>query len=80
MLVSAISANSVNGGLLTAEKSRYLSVRGLDVPNDESCENCSPNFESIKLEYVLNSVYDDINMWKHFCHEQILQGKLDIIA
>ena len=27
-----------------------------------------------------NKIYDSINEWKYFCHQQIEQGKLNIIA
>ena len=78
MLVSAISANVLNSGFSAVEKSRYPNIRGLEVPDSESCENCPPNFGNGKT--ALNTIYDDINMWKHFCCKQIALGKLDIIA
>ena len=28
----------------------------------------------------LTKIYKNINEWKDFCHQQILDGKLDIIA
>ena len=41
-------------------------------------------FNSLNSKKIINErqskVFDSINEWKNFCHQQIEQGKLDVIV
>ena len=65
MLVSAVSSNSLKTVFNTRIKTN---------------ENVIINETPDKTLEEKSSIFDSINEWKTFCHEQILQGKLDIIA
>ena len=77
MLISAISANIVtpNTKIYPCAK---VSMK-LENSADTSFNSTQPNLKKIQ-DKKLNEIYDSINEWKNFCHEQILGGKLDIIA
>lgn len=76
MLVSAISANNP----------KVIINNNLPLNNSRSGENVSDtsfSFLSTKKSNQDNSItktFGVINEWKAFCHEQILNGKLDVIA
>ena len=72
--------------LVSAVTSCCQSVYNLK-SNTRGSENCADtSFSSLNAPSRLNScrelakVYDSINEWKHFCHKQIVDGELDIIA
>ena len=74
MLVSAISAND-NTTLLTR-----INSRGGENSNNTETTLTFLNSTNQRTDTKLNRVYDAINLWKNFCHRQIEQGKIDIIA
>lgn len=72
MLVSAVSANSIQTVFTTGIKTQEDAIKKTafnllqDAPENSTEDK--------------TSLYDSINEWKNFCHKQILEGKLDIIA
>ena len=70
MLVSAISSNN------TVFNTRINSRGG------DSYTETALNYLNLKdePETQRNELFNSINEWKSFCHEQIENGKLDIIA
>ena len=74
MQVSAISANSCQTVFNTK-----INSRGGDSYIDTYLTylNSNPKNNSIDNQA---KVFESINEWKNFCHSQIEQGKLDIIA
>ena len=68
MLVSAVSRNSIQTVFSTRIKAQEKVAKSFlnETPDKPMEDN--------------GSIFDSINEWKSFCHEQILQGKLDIIA
>ncbi len=71
MLVSAVSANNIQTVFSTGIKSQDSVGNKTYNILKETPENIEENKASL---------FDSINEWKYFCHEQILKGKLDIIA
>lgn len=72
MLVSAISSNSC---------SFVLNKAGSTKTNDYCTDTVFNSLNSRKsISEKQNDIFDSINEWKNFCHKQIEQGKLDIIA
>lgn len=75
MLVSAVSASSFqtvfNTRIKKEENSKDLKDTNINVSDKASDNKAGAN----KI-----NIFDSINEWKYFCHEQILQGKMDIIA
>ncbi len=80
MLVSAISVNNHNGYHMSANMPFYNS-RSSETIGDTSFNSLTPytNKKSVSTE-KLPQVYDNINEWQTFCHNQILGGKLNVIA
>ena len=77
MLISAISASVVapNTKVYPCAKVNKKCENSADT----SFNSTQPTQKKIQ-DKKLNEIYDSINEWKNFCHEQILGGKLDIIA
>ena len=73
MLVSAISANSyfVNYN--------YMNNKSGEIIGDTTFNSLTP-FTKKNSNNDLTKLYDSINKWKHFCENQIANGKLDVIA
>ena len=72
MRVSAVSLNSQQT-FFNIKNSRK--VKNNNEPASKALKNPS------KTNSQNNSkIYDSINEWKYFCHQQIEQGKLNIIA
>ena len=78
MLISAISANRLafNYKVMPCNK---VSSKGNDNTADKSFNSLQPSNKTTP-DKKLYDIYESINEWKTFCHEQILNGKLDIIA
>ena len=77
MLISAISANNFTP-MVKVQPCKKVSSR-----NDNSADTSFNSLQPIsknKQDKRLCEIYDSINEWKQFCHEQILGGKLNIIA
>ena len=72
MLVSAVSANNIQTVLSTGIKSQDNATK--ETLGFLQHETPKDNIEE------RTSIFDSINEWKNFCHKQILEGKLDIIA
>ena len=73
MLVSAVSASSFK----TVFNTRIKNNDNKNIADTASVVlNNTP--ENTNTDSV--NIFDPINEWKNFCHKQILQGKLDIIA
>ena len=77
MLISAISANIITPNT-RVNPSAKISKKNENTA-DTSFNSTQPNQKKIQ-DKKLSEIYDSINEWKNFCHEQILGGKLDIIA
>lgn len=77
MLVSAISANHYS---MVASKRPVIDKK----ENIKSLKNTETSQDSIvtkvNQELNLEEVYRQMNEWKLFCHRQIMDGKLNIIA
>ena len=77
MQVSAISANCYNIAIhknqINAQNDKNADKKQVDT----AFNSLTPNTNS---EKNLADIYKSINEWKDFCHQQILDGKLDIIA
>ena len=80
MLVSAISVNRNNGYNISSNMPFYNS-RSNETIGDTSFNSLTPysNKKSVPAE-KLPQVYNNINEWKNFCHNQILGKKLNTIA
>ncbi len=77
MLVSAIS----NNRFLAANPCPY--DKGCNKNNENSADTTFNSLTSTTnktSENDLMAIYDAINRWKIFCHNQIEAGKFDIIA
>lgn len=70
MLVSAISANRT----MTALNAGYNHI------NSRGGDNSGETTSNVNAPKDLSKVYSSINEWKRFCHSQIANGKLDVIA
>lgn len=78
MLVSAVSANYFQSKK-TAEK---IVVNNKEKSIDNTGDmafNSTPN-KTKKTSIEQLSLYNSINEWKDFCHKQIINGNLDVIA
>lgn len=75
MLVSAISANRPQS--VFTNNYNFVNSRGGDTTDSKlgvfSSKQSTVNAEMMRL-------YDSINEWKTFCHRQMDNGKLDVIA
>ena len=71
MLVSAVTANSIQTVFSTGIKNQDIGIK----KTLNSLQEIPETTEKDKI-----SIFDSINEWKYFCHKQILEGKLDIIA
>ena len=74
MLVSAISLSSCN----TVFNTR-INSRGGDNSAGTAQIN-SDSFVSNTKENDRKKLFDSINEWKYFCHEQIKKGNFDVIV
>ena len=72
MLVSAISSNSCQSVFNTNNK-----TKNIDCYADTAFNSLNSRK---KLSDKQDKLFNSINEWKYFCHHQIEQGKLDIIA
>ena len=75
MQVSAVSTN-----FCQEQKTYKISSAVAKKFNDGKNETVFNSIASSKNKSDMAKVYANINEWKDFCHEQILNGKLDIIA
>lgn len=79
MLVSAVSANHFQSNRI-AENS-IVKTKSVQADNntDVAFNSLNPlSQKSASIERL--SLYESINEWKDFCHKQIMDGKLNIIA
>lgn len=77
MHVSAISANHCN---MVANK-RPIINKNDKIKTNSNAENSQISIVTkTNKELNLDEVYRQINEWKAFCHQQIADGKLNIIA
>ena len=76
MLISAISANGYNIAI-HENPNKTQSDKKTDKKADTAFNSLTSNTNS---EKNLAEIYKSINEWKDFCHQQILDGKLYIIA
>ena len=79
MLVSAISVNQKNGYNISSNMP--FNNRANEQIGDTSFNSLTP-YVSKKTVFAdkLPQVYNNINEWKNFCHNQILGKKLNTIA
>ena len=80
MLVSAISVNNRKGYNVSSNMPSYNS-RSNETIGDTSFNSLTPYIskKSVSID-KLPQLYDNINEWQNFCHEQILGRKLNTIA
>lgn len=73
MRVSAVSLNS---------QQTFFNIKNSRKVNSNNSEPASKALKNpSKTDFQKNNkIYDSINEWKYFCHQQIEQGKLNIIA
>lgn len=73
MRVSAVSLNS---------QQTFFNIKNSRKVNSINSEPASKALKSPSKtdSQKNNKIYDSINEWKYFCHQQIEQGKLNIIA
>ena len=74
MLVSAVSASSLKTVFNTGIKKQIK-----DNSNDNAFVYFNDSPGNITVENQMK-IFESINEWKNFCHNQIEQGKFDIIA
>lgn len=80
MLVSAISKNHNNGYTLSNNTPFYNS-RSNETIGDTSFNSLTPyTVKKSTPSEKLPQVFDNINEWQNFCHQQILGTKLNTIA
>ena len=78
MLVSAVSANHFQSSNKIADN-----LNNKNKPERPDCLELVFNLNSVvnkKVSIEKLNLYNSINEWKEFCHKQILNGKLDVIA
>ncbi len=80
MLVSAISVNH-NKGYNVSSNMPFYNSRSSETIGDTSFNSLTPyaNKKSVGTD-KLPQVFDNINEWQNFCHNQILGRKLNVIA
>lgn len=71
MLVSAISSNTMV---------RALNTKGNDQTGDTAFGFLTSYAKRNSVDKDMCKLYDSIYEWKNFCHKQIENGKLNIIA
>lgn len=76
MQVSAISANTFHLGYNAINPV----VKCAEVSRETSFNSLTSVQRPVPQEEEMTKLYNSINKWKYFCHEQILGGKLNIIA
>ena len=76
MLVSTISVNGYNIAVQN-NPNKAQNDKTTDKKTDTAFNSLTSDTNS---EKNLAEIYKSINEWKDFCHQQILDGKLDIIA
>ena len=78
MLVSAISANGYNIAI-HKNPNKTQSDKKADKKTDTAFNSLSS-----QSKHAVNDdkarIYGSINEWKDFCHKQIINGNLDVIA
>ena len=79
MLVSAISVNQKNGYNISSNMP--FNNRANEQIGDTSFNSLTPYVSKKTVSAdKLPQVYNNINEWKNFCHNQILDKKLNTIA
>ena len=79
MLVSAVNANLLQSKKI-AENPNTKNNPVSTEKNADTVFNSLPNSSKKTTSIEKKRLYDSINEWKDFCHKQILNGKLDVIA
>ena len=75
MIVSAVSVNAVQLGF-TNWNTQNESDRISAVVNKQQVSYSKKN----QADAEEQKMFEAINEWKYFCHQQILNGNLDVIA
>ena len=79
MLVSAITENCYQ-----TLKSTGFPNKSVNKNKKEGITDTAFNSLSSQSKHAVNDdkarIYGSINEWKDFCHKQIMNGKLDVIA
>ena len=77
MHVSAISADHCS--MVASKRPIIVKKENIkSVKNAETSENSIVT--KVNKELYLDEIYRQMNEWKMFCHKQIMDGKLNIIA
>ena len=80
MLVSAISLND-NNGYNVSSNMPFYNRRSNETIGDTAFNSLTPyTSKKVASSDKLPQVFDNINEWQNFCHNQILGGKLNVIA
>lgn len=82
MLVSALSVERNNGFIMPrfSMGGTYRYYGSGNVIDDTSFNSLNSFYSGNVSAEKLSRIYKDINDWQNFCHKQILNGKLDVIA
>ncbi len=75
MLVSAVNANLFQSKKIAENNVINNESAPVDKSNETTFNSAQNNPSRDNLD-----LYNSIIEWKHFCHKQILKGKLDVIA
>ena len=75
MIVSAVSVNKIQ----TSKFGKSLNSKN-DISADLSPIKTKAYPKMSQSNDEEQKMFDAINEWKNFCHQQILNGKLDVIA
>lgn len=76
MIVSAISANCFPSSYYVYP----VKAKGKDNVSDTTFNALTQFSKKDDSNQDLGTVYQAMNLWREFCHEQIAQGKLDVIV
>ena len=74
MQVSAITANTYPA----YHSYSFVNVRGLEIPQEPASDTYTPSSKGNPNSDI--HMFEEINDWKRFCHNQIAEGKLDYIV
>ena len=79
MLVSAVNANLFQSKKIASEKKEKNKHSSAEKSSETAFNSLPAKTNKINASEELR-LYNSINEWKDFCHMQIMNGKLDIIA
>lgn len=78
MLVSAVSVNR-NSVYNLSNNLPFYNTRSNETIGDTSFNSLTPYVKKAIPDEDLPKVYDNINEWQNFCHNQVLGAKLNTV-